>query len=96
MGSGHAFNEYLQSKGYTIDDWISISESNKAYVRRETSQQGLSYAAFMAFSMLFIRLAVIVSVAYTLRERFFTRTKTTVVALVLSGLAGMSSAFANM
>jgi len=96
IGSGLAFNEYLQSNGYTIDDWISMSESNKAYVRRNTSAEGLPYATFIAIGTLFMGLAVIASVAYTLREQFFTRLKASVVALVLSGLAGMSSALANM
>lgn len=96
MGIGHAFNEYLKSSGLTIQDWIDMSLSTRESVRHFLSQESIRYATLMTFSMLFIGLAVIVSVAYTLRERFFTRLRTSVIALALSGLAGMFSWFASM
>jgi hypothetical protein len=82
--------------GLTAQDWINASDDTKTAARYYISTKSIPYATLMTFSMLFIGLAVIVSVAYTLRERFFTRLRTSVIALTLSGLAGIFSGFANM
>jgi hypothetical protein len=95
LGTGQAFHDYLKLSGLTAQDWTNASDDTIAAARYYSSTKSIPYAMLMTFSMLFIGLAVIASVAYTLRERFLTRLRTSVIALTLSGLAGMFSGFSN-
>ncbi len=91
LGNGLAFNDWMVATGTSSADWQAMSESAKDSIRNDMSAKAIPYAALMTASNLCMALLILVSTAYTFRERFFSRRNATLVAIGLCAVAGFFS-----
>ena len=96
LGTGLAFDRFMTTTGLSSADWEAMSPDRKESVISDVRTKAIPSAALRSVSSLCLGLLALVSVAYTFRERMFTRLNSTLMGIALSALAGLSSGAATV
>ena len=91
LGTGLAFDSWMVTTGTSFAEWEAMTEGAKQSIRSRTSAKAIPPAMLMTSVNLCVALLIMVSVAYSFRERFFSRRNAILVAIGLCAAAGSFS-----
>ena len=96
LATGLAFDRYMTTTGLSSENWHAKPEIERNAMIRDLEEDAVPYAAFMSLSSLCMGLILMVAVAYTFRQKYFTRISSAVMGLAFAGLAGFFNGVATV